>query len=827
VRLRASPVSIAVVAMVARKKGSTPVPRNSGFRTTHALPADKQSVALTEHLIMAAVESLYADELKPIGRILRKRVVELTKSDIDVGRELRAACEKCPLLHLQPEDAGDWSALLVGRALTFVDIYSTEDVYSDDFWAKLANHFESLPADEAPLPGGRYSCACALMAKNLPFLVGLSLGRVCHVVELALTHRKVLGYRDGAVVPYVLSQTRLKEQQAMRRQLCCAPDECRGDALSGLPAATWNDACARLQELLIENASANGEGRWKMPLSNVKRLFRLRFGMELSETVLGHSKLSELLQDTRFCDVCAVELHDNGYIVVQPSVSAKVPDTNISQQSASCGSKPPCERSSSIASRQKPSCLDEQSAFEDTEESLERVAAPVAACTWPPWSPSSLSKDGLRCVVKNTFIHSTLDSSMSGLAGSAKLRSRSVPKDMCTCDGARLETAGASPYQLRQPAHDGVLGSALDLGDCDEDSATDTVSVANGMPSTPSSTASPSGHRGMILPKDRNACAEEPWDMMCRALCLDSCSFDVGIDWAAASSTLARSMLVDIESRCSAPPFEHPCSECLDGMLCSTCFEPFATCSHACDLMADSQNRNGEEWHSFTHCCPDELVSLDDAEMFPEVPLEMSVPVGTLAACTEFSCLSSALVRDGYIGCIVRNTFIDTIPTTLGSPQLGARQRARSVPKDIGSQWFLGMASDDLHLSEPKMFAKCRSDSTASTAEGMESNMGDRELDSLDEEEGNTPRLHMPLCSDATSSLPDFGNQTVLSRTPDLHGCPKLAAWSLSALAIQEDSSLTDVLPSPALKTSFLYCTYPYAPRTLLAEEQAPPARPR
>ncbi|CAE8642229.1 unnamed protein product, partial [Polarella glacialis] len=45
-----------------------------------------------------------------------------------------------------------------------------------------------------------------------------------------------------------------------------------------------------------------------------------RFSIELSETMLGHSKLSELLQDERFADVCSVKLEGHGYIVVQKTM---------------------------------------------------------------------------------------------------------------------------------------------------------------------------------------------------------------------------------------------------------------------------------------------------------------------------------------------------------------------------------------------------------------------------------------------------------------------------------------------------------------------------
>jgi len=47
----------------------------------------------------------------------------------------------------------------------------------------------------------------------------------------------------------------------------------------------------------------------------VKRLFRSRFQLELSETSLGHARLCDLLQDDRFSDVCRVKFQTNGYVV--------------------------------------------------------------------------------------------------------------------------------------------------------------------------------------------------------------------------------------------------------------------------------------------------------------------------------------------------------------------------------------------------------------------------------------------------------------------------------------------------------------------------------
>ncbi|CAE7223439.1 rsmB [Symbiodinium natans] len=85
----------------------------------------------------------------------------------------------------------------------------------------------------------------------------------------------------------------------------------------------------------ILTASNSGPGTATIPLSNVKRLFRSRFHIELSETALGHSKLSELLQDPRLQDICSVRLQGHGYVVSPVAISAVVPSKSTSSQAKS------------------------------------------------------------------------------------------------------------------------------------------------------------------------------------------------------------------------------------------------------------------------------------------------------------------------------------------------------------------------------------------------------------------------------------------------------------------------------------------------------------
>lgn len=277
--------------------------------------------------VTAAIQTLYADQLKPYGRILRKRLNEhvhatgLRSPEVDV-KLLRSSCESAPWLCVQEEDGGDWSALLQCQPTDFVDVYSPQDAYPAELWRAASVYFESLDDSSMALPGGRYCCAQVLVGRRLPFLVGRSLGEVCHIVQLAISQKKLLGYLNGAVVPYRRSQSMVKEQCAERQRPCSSAT--RGKTT----LATWET----LRSCLKEIVGYMSPGTCSIPLSNLKRLFRSRFHVDLSETALGHSKLSELLQDPRLGDVCAVRLQGHGYVVVpvqQPALDLSLRRSTI------------------------------------------------------------------------------------------------------------------------------------------------------------------------------------------------------------------------------------------------------------------------------------------------------------------------------------------------------------------------------------------------------------------------------------------------------------------------------------------------------------------
>jgi len=260
--------------------------------------------------LCSAVESLYRDGLKPYGRILRKRLAEQSQAagrsavEADIN-SLRVACEACPYLQVAGGEGGDWAALLPGVSEAWVDVYSPHDCYAPVLWHELGQYFICLDGADMILPGGRYSCAQVMVQRRLPCLMGYSLGQVCHIVQLAISQKKLLGYLNGMVVPYSRSLSMVKEQSARSLRPCA--NTVRRSKSSAF--ATWDMMRPCLQQLL-------GTIEQPMPLSNVKRLFRAQFHVELSETALGYAKLSECLQDPRVRDLCDVKLLGQGYTIV-------------------------------------------------------------------------------------------------------------------------------------------------------------------------------------------------------------------------------------------------------------------------------------------------------------------------------------------------------------------------------------------------------------------------------------------------------------------------------------------------------------------------------
>lgn len=169
-------------------------------------------------------------------------------------------------------------------------------------------------------------------------------------------------------------------------------------------------------------------------LANVKRLFRSAYGLELSETMLGYTKLSDLLQDPRLSDLCSVELRNRGYAVVpRPLTSTNgVGELNISLLDAVEAPPTQAVNMTTTPSHVSPSMLSKN-------ECMERVA------------PAGTT-------VKNTFIEQP-SSPIRELLETCEPRSKSLPKDFGSKKSEWEMACHALRYQHCNAAGVGGVGS--------------------------------------------------------------------------------------------------------------------------------------------------------------------------------------------------------------------------------------------------------------------------------------------------------------------------------------------------------------------------------
>mmetsp|Transcript_23299 Transcript_23299/g.51453 ORF Transcript_23299/g.51453 Transcript_23299/m.51453 type:complete len:430 (-) Transcript_23299:93-1382(-) len=294
--------------LTARRKGCGKLPDVWAEESEEAWP--------TEEDLAAAVSSLYDDQLKPYLSTLRSRLAEGRPKDRRL-RNLNAVylqklCRSSPKLSLQLDHCSDCCMLLRDRQPDFVDVLSPLDVYPATLWEEAAHFFGSSQGALMEFRGGRYACAGELMALDLPFLRGYTHGQVSHIVQLAICQKKILGYSNysrGAIVPYSRSAHLVKRTCADQR---CSVASAASVPQVQLPVLTWEAAPSQVREILV---TALREGAQYVPLSNIKRICRTVYHVDLSETALGHAKLSELLADSRFQEVCQVGMKARGYIL--------------------------------------------------------------------------------------------------------------------------------------------------------------------------------------------------------------------------------------------------------------------------------------------------------------------------------------------------------------------------------------------------------------------------------------------------------------------------------------------------------------------------------
>lgn len=246
----------------------------------------------TEAILVQAIESLYLDQIHPQqGRVIG-RIQEHTSQKWGIS-QLRRMSDMSPHVEVIPDSLGgrNFDVLLKWPPANFrgfVDENSAEDPYPDHLWSNIDYFLQQETQRVAPAmaqwPGSRYRFA-KLIQERLPSMNMYSLGQVCHIVQLCIRTKALLGYHQGNLVPYAFSDDCKKHTSAVMYQPMQLGE---GDAW----VQSWSEASRLLMILLQEEAGA-------IQLSTLKAVCQRRFQKALSESALGHTKLSELLCDPR------------------------------------------------------------------------------------------------------------------------------------------------------------------------------------------------------------------------------------------------------------------------------------------------------------------------------------------------------------------------------------------------------------------------------------------------------------------------------------------------------------------------------------------------
>ncbi|CAE7025022.1 unnamed protein product [Symbiodinium natans] len=152
-------------------------------------------------MLISTLESLYQDRIKPMANYIKGRLKERSVPDIIVKSFEDLYTQHPDLFDVQNPKSGEETTIYFHKPPAWfkgwVDIDSPDDPYDETMWKELAKFLDG----EHTFAGGRYGMARELMQRNLPFLANHSLGEVCHIVQLAIQHRRLIVYHRKMLKP--------------------------------------------------------------------------------------------------------------------------------------------------------------------------------------------------------------------------------------------------------------------------------------------------------------------------------------------------------------------------------------------------------------------------------------------------------------------------------------------------------------------------------------------------------------------------------------------------------------------------------------------------
>jgi len=247
--------------------------------------ADQQLAAVLESMgkegvrkmLVTILESLYEDRIKPMANYVKGRLKERSIAEPIVKSFVDLYAQHTDLFIVQQPTPGsqtDEAAIFMVKEPEWfkgwVDIDAPDDPYDEKIWEELAKFLDG----EHTFAGGRYGMARELTQRKLPFLEPLSLGEICHMVQLAIQHRRLIVYHRKMLKPI--------------HTVLCEPSP--GDGEGGEAEEDikdMDDLCTVLFRMLVRHPQG-------IRLCRMKQMIKHELSRKLSEMSFQCTKLIEL-----------------------------------------------------------------------------------------------------------------------------------------------------------------------------------------------------------------------------------------------------------------------------------------------------------------------------------------------------------------------------------------------------------------------------------------------------------------------------------------------------------------------------------------------------
>lgn len=266
--------------------------------------ADTQTAAVLEALgteglrntLTTILESLYDDRIKPMANYVKGRLKERSTPEPIVKSFVELYSQHPDLFYVQqpaPGSQTDEATIFFLKEPSWfkgwIDIDAPDDPYDEHTWNELAKFLDG----EHTFAGGRYGMARELMQRELPFLSKLSLGEVCHMVQLAIQHRRLIVYH----------RKMLKPIQTVLCQL--SPANGNGPGSEGEEIKDMDDLCVVLFRMLIHHPQG-------IRLCRMKQMIKHELCRKLSEMAFQCTKLIELFNQEPLSETFILDTENDG-----------------------------------------------------------------------------------------------------------------------------------------------------------------------------------------------------------------------------------------------------------------------------------------------------------------------------------------------------------------------------------------------------------------------------------------------------------------------------------------------------------------------------------